>query len=89
LKQGTGRASSSSLNILVDRFFDNFVVTVILKVLPRDAFVAVVGGIFPDSMKTYRDAGANCFGLGSALFKPSYTIEEIGERAQSFMKQIK
>ena len=77
MKQGTGRASPSSLNILVDRFFDNFVVTVILTVLPRDAFVAVVGGIFPDRMKTYRDAGANFFGLGSALFKPSYTIEEI------------
>ena len=77
MKQGTGRASPSSFNLLVDQFFDNFVITAILTVLPRDAFIAVAGGIFPDSMKTYRDAGANFFGLGSALFKPSYTIEEI------------
>ena len=36
-------------------------------VLPKDAIVLPVGGIKPDNMKPYVDAGANGFGLGSAL----------------------
>lgn len=54
-------------------------------VLPKDAVVAAVGGITPETMRTYSEAGANSFGLGSALFKPSYSVEEIGKRAQSFV----
>ena len=64
-------------------------VAAIRAVLPNDALVAIVGGISPDTMKPYWDAGSNGFGLGSALFKPSYDFEEISERAQSFMKVIR
>ena len=54
-------------------------------VLPKDAQVAVVGGITPETMGDYRRAGANGFGLGSALFKPSYDLSELQTRAQSFV----
>ena len=54
-------------------------------VLPKDAIVAVVGGITPDTMGDYRKAGANSFGLGSALFKPTYGLSELQTRAQSFV----
>jgi len=54
-------------------------------VLPKDAVVAVVGGITPETMGDYRMAGANGFGLGSALFKPSYELSELQTRAQSFV----
>jgi 2-dehydro-3-deoxyphosphogalactonate aldolase len=30
-----------------------------------------VGGITPDRMAAYRDAGTTGFGLGSALYKPA------------------
>jgi 2-dehydro-3-deoxyphosphogalactonate aldolase len=53
-------------------------------VLPKDAIVLPVGGIRPDSMKAYVDAGANGFGLGSALFTPSMSVEEIGRNAGDF-----
>ncbi len=53
-------------------------------VLPQDALVAAVGGISPDTMAPYRAAGVNGFGLGSALFKPDYTLEEISRRAAAF-----
>lgn len=53
-------------------------------VLPQDAVVAAVGGISPDNMAPYRAAGVNGFGLGSALFKPDYTLDDIGRRALAF-----
>ncbi|MEL7345584.1 MAG: 2-dehydro-3-deoxy-6-phosphogalactonate aldolase [Pseudomonadota bacterium] len=56
-------------------------------VLPGDAKVAAVGGIDPDSMASYRKAGCDAFGLGSALFKPSYSLEDIAARAQRFVAE--
>lgn len=53
-------------------------------VLPQDAVVAAVGGISPDTMSAYFDAGVNGFGLGSALFKPDYSLDDIGKRAVAF-----
>ncbi len=53
-------------------------------VLPKDALVVPVGGIKPDTMKPYVDAGANGFGLGSALFTPTMSVEEIGRNARDF-----
>lgn len=53
-------------------------------VLPSDAIVAAVGGITTDTMASYRVAGVNGFGLGSALFKPDYTLDEISARARGF-----
>lgn len=55
-------------------------------VLPSDAVVAAVGGITTDTMASYHDAGVNGFGLGSALFKPGYTLDDIAKRAHGFAK---
>ncbi|WP_299640056.1 2-dehydro-3-deoxy-6-phosphogalactonate aldolase [uncultured Ruegeria sp.] len=53
-------------------------------VLPADAVIAAVGGISPDTMAPYHAAGVNGYGLGSALFKPSYTLDDIARRARAF-----
>ena len=53
-------------------------------VLPKDALVIPVGGIKPDTMKPYVEAGANGFGLGSALFAPGMTVDEISRNALAF-----
>ena len=58
-------------------------------VLPKDAKVAAVGGVNPGNMAIYVDAGANSFGLGSALFKPSYDMPELRERAVAFVNAFK
>src|SRR4051812_3385209 len=39
-------------------------------VLPRDMPLLVVGGISPDNMRPWTEAGARGFGLRSRLFKP-------------------
>lgn len=59
-------------------------VSAMRAVLPEGALVAAVGGIKPEDMAAYRSAGTDAFGLGSALFKPDYSLEDIASRAQTF-----
>ena len=54
-------------------------------VLPTQVQIAVVGGITPNKMDDYLLAGADSFGLGSALFKPEYEMDELQERAAAFV----
>lgn len=54
-------------------------------VLPRATPVLVVGGISPDNMASWREAGAAGFGLGSALYKPGRTAAEVGAAARAFI----
>ena len=54
-------------------------------VLPATARLVPVGGIKPDSMASYRKAGADGFGLGSALFKPGRSIGEVRGQARRFV----
>jgi 2-dehydro-3-deoxyphosphogalactonate aldolase len=57
-------------------------------VLPRDAPIIVVGGIGPESMKPWLAAGANGFGLGSALYKSGQTPEETLAKARAFVAAL-
>ncbi len=53
-------------------------------VLPKDLPVLPVGGIAPASMKEYWEAGADGFGLGSALYKPGDTADKVAQAAAGF-----
>lgn len=53
-----------------------------LAVLPKTVPVYAVGGVGAGNMKEWRWAGAAGFGLGSELFKPEFTDEEIAARAR-------
>lgn len=53
-------------------------------VLPPLLPVLPVGGISPDNMAPWVAAGAQGFGIGSALYAPGVDAEEIGRRAQAF-----
>lgn len=57
-------------------------------VLPKSALLVPVGGIDPDSMKAYINAGANGFGIGSSLYHPSFTLKEIRSRAFLFRESL-
>jgi 2-dehydro-3-deoxyphosphogalactonate aldolase len=54
----------------------------LLAVLPKNVPVYAVGGVGAGNMKEWRWAGAAGFGLGSDLFKPELTDEEIAARAR-------
>jgi 2-dehydro-3-deoxyphosphogalactonate aldolase len=53
-------------------------------VLPKGTLVVPVGGIKPETMKPYVDAGADAFGLGSALFTPTLSVDDLSRNARSF-----
>lgn len=55
-------------------------------VLPKDAHIAAVGGITPERMAAYRAAGTDGFGLGSALFRPDYSLGDLRARAEAFCR---
>lgn len=54
-------------------------------VLPSDALVLPVGGIAPGNMAAYRAAGADGFGIGSALYRPGATAAQVERSARDFL----
>jgi 2-dehydro-3-deoxyphosphogalactonate aldolase len=78
------KAGADAIKIFPAEAITPAVVKAWRAVLPKDAIVVPVGGIKPDNMKPYVDAGADGFGLGSALFTPAMPVEEIGRKARDF-----
>lgn len=54
-------------------------------VLPRDVPVLAVGGVAPDTMAPWRAAGADGFGLGSALYKRGASAADVAAAARAFV----
>ncbi|WP_343519738.1 2-dehydro-3-deoxy-6-phosphogalactonate aldolase [Sphingomonas sp.] len=57
-------------------------------VLPGGTRVLPVGGIAPDNMAPWIEAGAAGFGLGSALYKPGATAEMVAAQAARFIAAL-
>ena len=53
-------------------------------VLDASILVLPVGGITPDNMAAYRAAGADGFGIGSALYKPGLDASAVARNAARF-----
>lgn len=58
-------------------------------VLPNDTPVIVVGGVRPDTMRPWIDAGADGFGLGSGLYRAGQSPEETAEKARAYVAGLK
>ncbi|OYY72804.1 2-dehydro-3-deoxy-6-phosphogalactonate aldolase [Sphingomonas sp. 28-63-12] len=54
-------------------------------VLPKLTPIFVVGGIGPQSMAPWTVAGAQGFGLGSALYQPGMSPADVAARANAFV----
>jgi 2-dehydro-3-deoxyphosphogalactonate aldolase len=54
-------------------------------VLPRSVPLVVVGGVTPEKIAGYRAAGADGFGLGSGVYRPGDSPDEVAERARYFV----
>jgi 2-dehydro-3-deoxyphosphogalactonate aldolase len=57
-------------------------------VLPPDVRVYPVGGIGTADLAPWLAAGAAGFGLGSELYRPGYTVEEIARRARALVSAL-
>ena len=58
-------------------------------VLPPDVPLLVVGGVRPDAMRPWLDAGAAGFGLGSGLYKPGRSAAETAQCARDYMAGLR
>lgn len=57
-------------------------------VLPRDVPILVVGGIKADGMAPWLAAGADGFGLGSALYRSGQSEQEVCAQAKAFVDAL-
>lgn len=56
-----------------------------LAVIPRQYPILVVGGIKPDGMRPWLDAGATGFGLGGGLYTPGQSPEQTLDKARAYV----
>jgi 2-dehydro-3-deoxyphosphogalactonate aldolase len=75
---------ASGLKLFPAEMAQPAVVKALRAVLPAEALLLPVGGITPGNMAPYRAAGANGFGIGSALYKPGKPAAEVRRDALLF-----
>jgi 2-dehydro-3-deoxyphosphogalactonate aldolase len=78
-------AGATGLKIFPAEMITPAVLKALRAVLPTGTVVLPVGGITPANMQSYLAAGANGFGIGSALYKPGSTPGNVSENAMDFI----
>ncbi len=79
------RSRADALKLFPAEVLPPSFVKAVKAVIPADVPLLPVGGINPQTMSDYVAAGAAGFGIGSALYAPGVTADEIGRRARAFV----
>jgi 2-dehydro-3-deoxyphosphogalactonate aldolase len=79
-------AGAQGLKLFPAEMIPPSVVKAIRSVLPSDIHVMPVGGVNPNNMKAYFEAGATGFGIGSQLYQPGMNVEAVAKSAAAFMQ---
>jgi 2-dehydro-3-deoxyphosphogalactonate aldolase len=58
-------------------------------VLPKEIPLLVVGGVKPDQMRPWIEAGADGFGLGSGVYMPGRSVDETAMRARAYVAGLR
>ena len=82
-------AGAHGLKLFPAEMISPATVKALRAVLPKDAALMPVGGITPDNMAAYRAAGATGFGLGSALYAPGRSADQVRTSALHFVRAFK
>jgi 2-dehydro-3-deoxyphosphogalactonate aldolase len=80
------KAGASGLKLFPAEALGPEVVRAWRSVLPKETPLYPVGGITPERIGPYRRAGASGFGVGSALYKPGASVDDVARAAQAFVK---
>jgi 2-dehydro-3-deoxyphosphogalactonate aldolase len=83
------KAGASALKLFPGEALGPDIVKAWRAVLPKETQLYPVGGVTPERIAPYRRAGANGFGIGSALYKPGASVEEVARAAQIFVRAWK
>ncbi len=79
------RAGATGLKLFPAEAASPAVVKAQRAVLPRAMPLLVVGGVKPESMAPWREAGADGFGLGGGLYRPGQSAEETAAKARAYV----
>ncbi len=71
----------------MEKFFPaNFIgplgMKAIRAVLSKATEVLAVGGVGPENFAGWKEAGADGFGIGSALYTPGYSVTDVQSRTK-------
>jgi len=77
-------AGASGLKLFPAEMIPPAAVKALRAVLAPEVLLLPVGGIAPATMAGYRAAGANGFGIGSAVYKPGMDAAGVGTAARAF-----
>jgi 2-dehydro-3-deoxyphosphogalactonate aldolase len=82
------RAGATALKLFPAENASSQTVKAQRAVLPKSIPLLVVGGVKPDGMRPWIEAGADGFGLGSGLYKPGQSAEETSMRARAYIEGL-
>jgi len=83
------RAGATALKLFPAEAASPAVLKAQLAVIPKQVPIMVVGGVKPDSMRPWLDAGATGFGLGGGLYRPGQSPAETLDKACAYVQGLK
>jgi 2-dehydro-3-deoxyphosphogalactonate aldolase len=83
------RAGAHALKLFPAEAASPAVVKAQRAVIPKNVPLIVVGGVKPDNMGPWLEAGADGFGLGSGLYKPGQSSDEVRAQAEAYVAGLK
>ncbi len=76
------RAGATALKLFPAAQLGSAGLTALRAVLPAETRIYAVGGVGPADFAIWRQAGASGFGLGSALFGPDWSAQQVATAAR-------
>ncbi|MDX8458199.1 2-dehydro-3-deoxy-6-phosphogalactonate aldolase [Mesorhizobium humile] len=77
------RLGASALKFFPASVLGSSGIAAIRAVLPAATLVGAVGGVSDKDFAGYKAVGVSVFGLGSSLYKPGATVEDVAQRARA------
>jgi 2-dehydro-3-deoxyphosphogalactonate aldolase len=82
------KAGARILKLFPASSFGIAYLTAVKAVLPKDARILAVGGVGSTNAADWIAAGIDGFGIGSEIYKPGLTADEVGDRAKQIVTAI-
>jgi 2-dehydro-3-deoxyphosphogalactonate aldolase len=82
-------AGADALKLFPGEMLTPAVLKALRAVFPRDVLMIPVGGVNETTMPAYWAAGADGFGIGSALYKPGATVADVTARARALVESAR
>ncbi|TPJ74234.1 2-dehydro-3-deoxy-6-phosphogalactonate aldolase [Mesorhizobium sp. B2-7-1] len=77
------RLGASALKFFPASVLGSSGIAAIRAVLPATTLIGAVGGVSDKDFAGYKAVGVSVFGLGSSLYKPGATVEDVAQRARA------